>query len=95
MMLIVENTQYFSQQNIGNKANGINSGFQTSALHHNSPTITRIPAMALPLQEGPDTCSRNVSIQKNTVVLSALINMLHIIDITTPIHSILVHLLLH
>ena len=34
--------------------------FQTSPLQSN-PSVTRIPAMALPLQEGPETCSRNVS----------------------------------
>ena len=38
----------------------IDEGFQTSALQSN-PSVTRIPAMALPLQEGPETCSRNVN----------------------------------
>ena len=38
----------------------IDDSFQTSALQSN-PSVTRIPAMALPLQEGPETCSRNVN----------------------------------
>ena len=38
----------------------IDDEFHTSPLHSN-PSVTRIPAMALPLQEGPETCSRNVS----------------------------------
>ena len=38
----------------------IDDEFHTSPLHSN-PSVTRIPAMALPLQEGPETCSRNVN----------------------------------
>ena len=33
---------------------------------HSNPSVTRIPAMALPLQEGPETCSRNVSYKEMT-----------------------------
>ena len=43
----------------GDNIPGMDDSFHTSALH-NSPSVTRIPAMALPLQEGPETCSRNV-----------------------------------
>ena len=44
--------------------NFLDEGFHTSALQGN-PSVTRIPAMALPLQEGPETCSTNVSIRIN------------------------------
>ena len=46
----------------------IDEEFQTSPMHSN-PSVTRIPAMALPLQEGPETCSRNVSYKETTYKL--------------------------
>ena len=59
----------------------LDEDFQTSPMHNN-PSVTRIPAMALPLQEGPETCSRNVSYKEMSYKLEfSMINWFEIIAV--------------